>query len=73
MAEAFRWAREAHERRSLFSSDQERQTLLGWPCEPLVAWAEGKNRVEYQRSLGKKVALSWRRAPLSPAQSLARA
>ena len=28
----------------------------------MVAWAEGRNRVEYQRRLGRKVTLTWRRA-----------
>lgn len=32
--------------------------FLGGRVRPLVAWAEGRNRVEYQRSLEEKVILS---------------
>ena len=33
---------------------------------PLVTWTEGRNRVEYQISLGKKVLLSWSKVRLRP-------
>ena len=34
--------------------------------KPLMAWAESRNKVENQKSLGKKVTLGWSRACLRP-------